>query len=155
MQVKPFKFIVLYGLPGAGKTTLASALSSDTVHYIQLDAHPQFGKKSIIDIIETQFVSDKHVITEGCFPSSRYRAALSDIIPNTHVPMYIYVQEDISELCSRRKGRSAEEYRDLLDDMQIIDDPPHHMILRAKDADTRLAILEDLLTVNLVDYTLP
>lgn len=152
--MKPYKFIILYGLPGAGKTTLATRFAANNkVKYIRLDVIPGF-EKNTINVIRDQFDSNTHVITEGCFPSHKFRFSVTRKTPETHFPMCVYIHEDLSTL-SQRRNRTIEEYRKLLDKMQILDDPPHHVVLRAKDVDTRVAILEDLLSVDLTDYPLP
>ena len=106
------KFILIFGLPGAGKTTLCKMLAEKSdIHYINLDSHPDWGKVAIPFIIanEIRKVRNKHVITEGVF-NPQFRTRILDGIPGIYKPIVVGLDEPPEILCMRR-NRSLAAYQ--------------------------------------------
>src|SRR5690606_41562927 len=70
--------ILLHGLPGAGKSTLARGVASsiDGLYYADLGAHPDFGKRSMIELCVELYDQNgigRSLLTEGVFRSTSSR----------------------------------------------------------------------------------
>lgn len=120
------KFRLIYGLPGAGKTSLCREIIGlrDDVFFADMGASPDFGEKSMFKVCAELFLNageEKHLLTEACLPQLATRDAfvtnvLSYVKEKSGVVfddvLLIYLDEDPERLCLRRR-RTIEEYSDM------------------------------------------
>ncbi len=120
------RFRLIYGLPGAGKTTLCRELigQNDDVFFADIGASSDFGGKSMFRVCAELFMNEgaeKHLLTEACLPRMTGRDkfvtnVLTCIKEESGITfndvLVIYIDEDPNRLCLRRK-RTAQEYTDM------------------------------------------
>ena len=94
------KLIVLYGLPGSGKTALCKEVIKeiDNIKYINIGESADFNVISNLDIIKNNFDHNSNIITEGVFKSSAFRYKLIDKFKSTHDVICIYINESLENL---------------------------------------------------------
>jgi len=125
------KFRLIYGLPGAGKTSLCRGLIGlrDDVFFADMGASPDFGEKSMFKVCAELFLNageEKHLLTEACLPQLAIRDAftanvLSYIKEQSGVVfddvLVSYLDENPERLCLRRR-RTAQEYSEMKSKIQ-------------------------------------
>lgn len=111
-------FILIYGLPGSGKSTLCDELGKrDDIFYCNLSTHPEFNTMPVRGILSQRLrktVLDRpmHILTEGCFPNRNVRAELLAPYKRHRKIVTIYLKESCLTL-SQRRVRSVKAYKQL------------------------------------------
>jgi len=134
------RLVVFYGLPGAGKSTLAEALEPYGYFYSNLAKHPDFGSRSLADIAASEFFDSGSLdglvveaVLKGRGSRRRFiedlQARCFDLSGREFESVAVfYVKEQLEVLATRRR-RTVEEYRELENNMQV-DNPPYaHYVL--------------------------
>ncbi len=125
------KFRLIYGLPGAGKTSLCRELIGlrDDIFFADMGASPDFGEKSMFKVCAELFLNageEKHLLTEACLPQLAIRDGfvtnvLSYVKEQSGTVfddvLVIYLDEDPERLHLRRR-RTAQEYSDMKSKIQ-------------------------------------
>lgn len=141
MEEKPI-FILLYGLPGSGKTTLAK-------HFCE--AKPSF---KFIELTNVQKNYQHHIrismqhrntITEGVFTKLERRTKIINMALKTHRVLCVYVHEDFKVLKDRRDMMNIPRYTELYQEMEVFVDDKIHVSILNKTIDDRINKLEELI----------
>jgi hypothetical protein len=141
------KFVLLYGLPGAGKTTLCDTISKirDDVVYCNIGSHPQFNKipieKVIGELVGEYDNSPVHIVIEGCFPNRTMRQRILKLFAGKRKGVMVHVKESLETLSTRRV-RSVDEYQKLQDKIQFT---KNCVILDKPDLDDRVHALDEII----------
>ena len=129
----PKNIIILYGLPGAGKSSLAQYIGENCPGYYFADvaSHPRFGHElmyqCVIDLYNDHG-RGRHLVTEGVLrtPEIRNRfahriyKALSPTRPMTfRMPRLVFVDERSATLSSRRPSRKVAAYEEMMTDFVV------------------------------------
>lgn len=136
--------ILIYGLPGAGKTTLAAELSRFGYVYANLARHPEFGQRAMADLavqIFTLHPSDKGLVVEAVLANRTTRVRFLERIQQLRrsfdgqifdrvVTFYL---SETPEVLSRRRNRTTAQYSELLVKLEVGNPPFEHHILDGQD----------------------
>jgi len=133
------KLLIIYGLPGAGKTSLCRGVvdKNSKIKYINIGEHADFRKEKTIDIIKKEFDVNSDIIIEGCFDSYGFRKSICEQFKKTHSATVIFLHEDLGVLASRR-NRSIADYKKLLLNIQIAKENESERFLKEKDFQKRI-----------------
>lgn len=155
---------MLYGLPGAGKTSLCNAVAEKHGYfYADIGTDPQFGQGTPMwQIAFDQYKRCRpniNLITEGVLSTRDRRARLASKIwkksrelgkgYRLYEPVLFWVKEPLEVLNSRRPSRSVEAYRELEENFEIGSDLFQHFIIDSvkepalRDLDARVTFIMD------------
>lgn len=133
-------FVLIYGLPGSGKTSLANELAKTDFFYHNLAKHPEFRKRSMADLAAEGFLSNPSnvgLVVEGVLGRRRARINLIrhvlEICNKTEATtlsrvatFYLAVP---AEALSSRRNRTVAEYEALEKDIEPGNPPYSHFVL--------------------------
>ncbi|RYG80574.1 MAG: hypothetical protein EON59_15050 [Alphaproteobacteria bacterium] len=125
--------VILCGLPGAGKTTLAKRLQErEGFYYADVGADKRFAEKvpmwQIASDLYKSHGAGRHMVTEGVLITRARRDGFSDRIWKAvgnrnplmvREPRLFLIQEDLATLNGRRPSRSVAAYQELSDTMEL------------------------------------
>jgi hypothetical protein len=141
--MEPKSFVVIYGLPGAGKTSLCKWLAdSGEFFYANLGEDPRFGQgmsmwRLALDLYETNG-GGKAFITEGVLGTRENRDRFAENIWRKingrkgltfAAPVFFLLKESLATLNQRRPSRSVDAYQELEDKLEIGSDKFQHFVL--------------------------
>jgi hypothetical protein len=143
-------FLMLHGLPGAGKTALCAELSRQipTVYYVNMAAHPDFRRRAMSDICAADYLahaSSSSLLTEAWTPKvsarDKFVAEVGELIRRRgaiefEYTQIVYLEENDDTVLAARRNRSAEEYARLRHEIQSGSDQFHYRIFPAVTGET-------------------
>jgi adenylate kinase family enzyme len=117
---------VIHGLPGAGKTTLCTALAKamPSIFFADIGAEMRSTGRRMVDLITERYRNEgarRSLLTEGVLPRRRPRdkfveRLIADLSLEHGITfsgsLVAFLDENV-ELMSRRRNRSADEYREM------------------------------------------
>ena len=124
------KIVLLHGLPGAGKSTLARGVSTrlDDLYYADIASSPDFRRKAMYSLfahLYDRYGEDRSLIIEGVLPKRAYRDSLITKLMDRAAPrqpfdsaIIIHIAVELTILSSRR-NRSVAEYEKLAQEMEL------------------------------------
>lgn len=136
-------FVLMHGLPGVGKTTACRKLSElcADLFYADMGAHPEFRKRSMMEICAELYVRNDcrgSLITEGVFLTKQHRDGFIEYVSSTigaqcgvtfDRRLIVYLREtDMAFMSRRRRNRTPEEYRTLLDSIETGSDVADYVV---------------------------
>ena len=123
-------FVIIHGLPGAGKTSLCKLLAEKTGgFYANIGAAEDFRKAPMAEVCARLLLtSDAHLpfFTEGVCPNPTARDTfiykVITILSNRNIiinnPLIVFLDEPITTLACRR-NRSSEAYAEYFKEMEF------------------------------------
>jgi GTPase SAR1 family protein len=145
-----YKFILLYGLPGAGKTTLCDAISEQRkdVMYANLAAHPKFNQLPLELVLAAQIrafdAKPVHILVEGCFPKIKLRERLIRDYSKCRIGSCVFLDETCETLSTRR-NRTKAAYSYLKTNTQV---DPNDIVIKSSSLEDRIKELGKLFPVG-------
>jgi GTPase SAR1 family protein len=144
------RLVVIYGLPGSGKSALANELAKkhQEIDYLDLAAHQRFREWSMIatfgDLVKSANPTFG-VVTEGAMPNLRPRERFISAARETlgiEPSEVLVVQLDESvEVLSTRRNRTTEEYQLLREAQQVGSKRYMHLVASRLSVDLSTSIL--------------
>lgn len=133
--------IVLYGLPGTGKSSIAEELRNDGFCYTNLAIHPDFKKLKMPEIVFNYYkknLTHRGIVFEGVLGNRNTRVNYINFILEESKKLendfiiknvYVFYLDIPLQILQYRRQRSIEEYQILLKKIQIGDNYFNNFIL--------------------------
>lgn len=140
--------ILIYGLPGAGKTSLAAELSRSGWSFANLARHPEFRRRPMAELaaeLFSQQPSPKGLVVEAVLASRASRIQFLDRIQQLRAGaeggafdrVVTFFLSESPAVLSRRRNRTAAQYEELLRTIEIGNPPYEHHLIDGADAALR------------------